>query len=442
MKRWASPALLALALALLAGPGLAAGATQEIEVRSQATQNAFPQGMRFIIFLSSEDDIVEVRLRYRVQPAGNPVRTNAQCTPGRLAQCTAMVGHNQQSYIVPGAVIDYLWEARDAAGRTLETPEQRVVYQDDRFQWEPTSRGNVTVYTYSGSDQTVNAILDAALATLDEIGELLGTRIDFPVKVWVYATTRDLQPAVANRGGLGVTLGEVAAADTALVSRETLALSTVRHEIAHIVTRHATRSHIVDAPVWLNEGISVYAQKGLDQSQQQALSLAIRTNRVLPITSLTASTRAGSDLSLFYGQSGSIVTFMVERYGKEKMAALIAALRTNNEDGALREVYGFDRLGLENEWRRSVGLPPAEVSGGAGGGAAGPVPTFVPFGAGTQPGGVPTQAPATGGEAARQEDGGSGVSAAVVIGAVTAAVVVVLLAAGVYLSRRARPGAA
>jgi len=102
----------------------------------------------------------------------------------------------------------------------------------------------------------------------------------------------------------------------------------------------------------------------------------------LPITSLGAAARGtASNVSIFYAQSGSIVSFMVERLGEAKFGDFLDALASDTVDGALLEVYGFDALGLENEWREAVGLPRVEDGTGANA-TSEPRPTLVPFGSG------------------------------------------------------------
>jgi hypothetical protein len=70
-------------------------------------------------------------------------------------------------------------------------------------------------------------------------------------------------------------------------------------------------------------------------------------------------------VNLFYGQSWSLVSFLVDTYGADKFAALFAEMKSGKTtDAALEAVYGFDQDGLEDEWRAGVGLPPRERSSG------------------------------------------------------------------------------
>ena len=60
---------------------------------------------------------------------------------------------------------------------------------------------------------------------------------------------------------------------------------------------------------------------------------------------------------LYYAESHSIVSFMVEQYGWEKMRALLKALDTIPTDTAFTQVLGTDLLGVERLWRAWIGVP-------------------------------------------------------------------------------------
>src|SRR5581483_2937040 len=135
-----------------------------------------------------------------------------------------------------------------------------------------------------------------------------------PVKVFLYQTADEMQPAIApvTRPGSGVQiLGEVVYSDTAMVSADVATLDITRHEVAHIVTRQATKGPF-DVPGWLNEGISVYAQNRPLAGHAEALQSAIDRDRVLSMRELnsSASGSTASTVGLYYGQAGSIVKYL------------------------------------------------------------------------------------------------------------------------------------
>ena len=445
MKRSAFLAAVVLSTIVVASGLLAPGvASADIEVRSEAASNIFPDGAQFQVFTASTSDITNVRLRYRVLPDGAVSFARTECNSGSAVSCTAIVGGGQAN-LVPGAEIEYLWEIEDSSGGRHETAQQSFIYEDKRFQWDSVSEGNLTVYYYFGDAQSNQAVLRTGRETLDRFTMLTGTQMDFPVKIWVYQTTRDLQAAAGGRSvPNGHTLGQVGSSDAAIVSRETDFLNIVRHELVHVVVRRATRSETQIAgnytwfavPAWVNEGLATFAQTQLLASEEQMLALAIRQNRVLPLSSLSAALR-GVDFSLAYAQSGVIVGYLIDTYGPEKFAEYIATFKSENDDAALTKVYGFDQIGLENQWRRSIGLPEVSADQASGGRQIG-LPTIEPFGSGSGSS-APAATPESGGETAADSaapgDSSGGSPVALVAGA---AVVAVVVLGGGFFALRAR----
>lgn len=365
MRPLTLPALLAV-LTLLSSALIAPGVRAQagIEVRSQDVQNRFPDGIRFTLLVATPSPIDEVRLRYSIAPDGTAASGVAECTGDTAVTCTFDLMSEPDSFLPPSTEITYFWDIRDAAGRTLQTEPQLFVYEDTRFEWQSVTDDNLTVWWYAGSEDDARAVLGAALESLRGIGELLDTTVEFPVKVLYYADVEDMQPAVLSFGTEDViTLGEVVFSDTAMVSADVRPLDIARHEVAHIVIRQATQGPF-GIPDWLNEGTAVFAQSELFSGQREALDSAIRRNDVFSIRSLSSASVGASaaNVSLFYGQSWSVVSFLVDTFGPEKFAELFAVFKEGNTtDDALMTVYGFDRDGLEDAWRESVGLPPRET---------------------------------------------------------------------------------
>jgi hypothetical protein len=412
-------------------------AAAEIEVRSQTVQNRFPEGLNFTIFMASNAEINAVRLRYRVLPDGSLATVRPMCTAGTVVNCTAVAGRSQDSYIAPGQEIQYFWEIEDASGQKLNTPQASTTYHDTRFEWRPFTDRNVTAYIYFGEDQVGQSVLRTARDTIDKFSAIENTRVEIPIKIWVYQSTRDLSAAAqGGRRSDNVHLGQLAADDTVLVSRDVDFLNVVRHEVAHAVTAQATRGFLAGIPIWINEGISTYSQTRLLDNEATALDLAIRRNRMLPITGMTASARdQGDTVSLFYAQAYSLVKFLIETQGQEKFAQFIAAMRDDTMDGALKKVYGFDQFAFEDRWRVSLGLPAVNAGGASSSGSAQTLPTIVPFGSGQQaPVATPAGGqPSTGQTATTEDDGGGGSDLPMVAG--LAALVLIVAGGGIFALR-------
>ncbi|MBF6600499.1 MAG: hypothetical protein IVW36_08320 [Dehalococcoidia bacterium] len=355
--------VLAVALIMPGGPlrTTARAQSSPIVVTSDQARNNFPRGVTFSVSFTAPAAPKEVRLLYTLAPDGTGATAIADCTGTGTVRCSFSLTSGQGIVIIPGANITYHWEITDASGDRLVTQDKLYVHEDTRFTFKTLKSANVTLYYYAGSQADAQAVLVAAAQTLRDVGALEQTQVTFPVKVFLYATAEEMQPAIAPGSiGGGVTiLGEVVYSDTAMVSTDVDTLDTTRHEVAHIVTSQATKGPY-GITSWLAEGISVFSQKQPLASQQEALAAAIRSNSALSILQLGSSAAAdtGDTVGLFYGEAGSIVKYLVDARGAEKFAELLRTFKDGSTpDDAYRKVYGFDQLGLENAWRQSVGLP-------------------------------------------------------------------------------------
>jgi len=90
-----------------------------------------------------------------------------------------------------------------------------------------------------------------------------------------------------------------------------------------------------------------------------------------------------------------VVNFLIQTYGRDKMTALLIALRNGATiDEALQSAYGFDTDGLEDAWRASIGAAPRiGTSNPTPVPTATQVPTIIPVGAAPVAAANPTPRP-------------------------------------------------
>ena len=411
--RWVGIAGIAVAMFAIAFASQPrhAAAQEAITVISESARNEFPVGVTFSISFSAPAPEDQVRLRYELAPDGTGASGIAECSGTGTISCSYTMQSGRGIFVIPGAEITYHWEIADQQGNTLSAPEKTYVHEDTRFNFRTISEGNVTVYFHAGTEADSAGVLAAAVETLASVGALEQTQVAFPVKIFLYATADEMQPAIVPIGGRGVILGEVWYSDTAMVAADVAVLDITRHEIAHIVTREATKGPFGIA-LWMNEGISEYSQRQALAGQEGALQAAIRNDRVLSMAELNSSATRGvaSTAGLYYGQAGSIIKFLVDEYGAEKFALLLKTFKEGaTPDDAFGQVYALDALDIENAWRASVGLDAREASA-----TATPQPTADPG---------PKQTPSGTSPDASSGDGGSV--------PVTTIVLIVLLAAAI-----------
>jgi hypothetical protein len=113
-------------------------------------------------------------------------------------------------------------------------------------------------------------------------------------------------------------------------------------------------------PQWLHEGLAVRSQGGMTEAQRIALDEAIRDDTLISLRVLNSPFPDTRDrVSLSYAESNSLVNFIIEAYGPEKLGELIAVFAegAHYDDGML-EVFGVDMDGMEDLWREHIGAQP------------------------------------------------------------------------------------
>jgi len=326
-------------------------------------QNNFPDGMVFSVLVESDVPIEKLRLRYEILPDGTRASAEPEFVASDSFTATFTLEGNAppRIYLPPGTTIEYHWEATDINGGETETETVTFFYDDTRFDWKTIERDEVTIYYYSGSDESAESMLEVAAETLTSMSDLLGTSVEFPVRVWIYGSRDDMQPALRSRSESYedqiITAGVRVASDTVLVLGNA-SFDTLRHELTHVVTAVAGESAFGELPAWVDEGTAVYSQTG-PGGFGNAIQSAVDRGNVLSVHSITSYPGDPNKVSLFYGQSWSLVSYLIDTYGAEDYAALFAEVKSGKRmDEALDAVYGFDQGGLEDEWRVANDLPP------------------------------------------------------------------------------------
>jgi hypothetical protein len=340
-------------------------AQASITVQNESVEANFPQNMRFVLEASSSGaEITEVQLLYGAERTEVLSIVDLPVTPGAQVQVEHEVDL-QVYYWPPGTAMVYRWVIRDSAGNVLETEPVVFDLHDERFAWSERTERNVTVYWYEGGEQFGDELMGTTTRALDNLQNILAAQIDQPVRMYVYANNSDMRSALqANEvewvGGqantaLGIIVAAIEPGDTSEVRR------IIPHELSHQVFHQAVDNPYGGDPLWLNEGLAVYNQETADANFADLVDTAAREGRLVPLEALSASFPADPDLAYqSYAQSRSMVAYIIDTYGTEKMQELLAAFREATPvEEALQNVLGLGVDELDSAWRAT--LPAQEM---------------------------------------------------------------------------------
>lgn len=345
------------------GLNLPADAASSITLTS-SVQASFPNSMTFNVKAQSDVNIVKLRLHYIVNRQNFATVVSEgwpQFTPATSVS-TQWLWDMRKSSLPPGTRVEYWWTAQDAAGKTSETNHATVTFDDDRYRWQSITTGPVTLLWYSGSQSFANSLMAAAQQGLQRIETDTGAIPQGQVRIYIYASAQDLQGAhlFAQPWEGGVTFGSF---DVIAIGVSTSQLSfgqrAVPHELTHWVVGQITfNDYGAGLPTWLSEGLATYGEGIVAIEYESALTSAISNHQLLSVRSLSSPFSADPTTAyISYGESNSIVTFLIETYGKDKMRQLLEVFHQGSGyDDALNQVYGFDQDGLDARWRQSIGV--------------------------------------------------------------------------------------
>jgi len=358
-------ALITSVLLLLLSPSLVVAGDDIAVIASDVDVN-FPSQAVFTLEAESSVDIIDVRLYYQADKMNYAEVVSegwADFTPASRVE-TNWVWDMRNASLPPGAEVTYWWMIEDADGNRFETSPEIMHFDDDRYLWQSLTStvpqgSEVSLFWYEGSDYFARELMDTCEGGLARLTQDIGTYLERPIKIYIYASASALQGAMIFpqewTGGvaftefstiaIGISPGELDWGKRALV-----------HELTNLVVQQATFSTYGQLPLWLDEGLAMYNEGELDPDLRSYLQEAILEDKLISVRSLCSPFSAYPEKAyLSYAQSYSLVEYLLDNYGQDKMLELLTIFKQGSTyDEALTEVYGFDIDGLDAYWRGTL----------------------------------------------------------------------------------------
>ena len=358
-------------------------AAPQADVANDQPVIQFPNTITFQAKITASTNITSVVLEYGTEQltCGEVIaKAFPEFTPGKSIDARWTWDMRQSGSLPPGATIWWRWRYIDESGKETVSNQKTITWLDSEHNWKTVKKDKLNLHWYSGNQEFAQELLNAAQGGLDFNRTKSGLTAEAPIDIYIFADTNDMKDAILYEPSW---TGGQAFADNDIVilgiSQSDLdwGKDAIVHELTHVLVGHLTFSCLGAVPTWLNEGLAVYSEGELDSASQTQLDEAIRNDTLLTVRSLSAGFSEVSDKAyLSYSQSFSIVKFLIETYGQDKMTSLLTALRDGaTVDDALSQTYGFNIEGLEAEWRQAIGAPVGTVSAQP---TAQPTPTYVP----------------------------------------------------------------
>ncbi len=223
-------------------------------------------------------------------------------------------------------------DAYDVVAYNLVTLQKEVA----KFRTLDSGDGLVVRMDAREADLYGDRVLELLRRARTELCKKYDVKLDQPVVIEIFPHQKDFAvrtfgiPGVS--GFLGVCFGRVITANSPASQGERPSNweAVLWHEFCHVVTLHKTHNKM---PRWLSEGISVYEERQADSTWGQAMTPQYReiilSGKMTPVSRLSSAFLAPPSplhLQFAYFESSLVVEYLVDKYGRDALAAILTDL--------------------------------------------------------------------------------------------------------------------
>ncbi|MBN1937610.1 MAG: hypothetical protein JW934_23335 [Anaerolineae bacterium] len=353
-------------------------AQEAIKVIEDTHNHVFKDSTTFKLEVSSSSDIDSIKLFYRVSGQKSANKVELEFAPGK----TVSVEHTEdmadpENYFPPMIEFTYWWQITDIDGNRLKTEPVTFVYEDTNYTWQTLESDLIRLYWHDQDADFGQHFFDLAVESARLLHEEFGVETARPVQIAIYNSHEELM-AVLQEASSEWT-GAVTFNDTGCIAIGLGPMSwmdkVIPHELTHATLYMITNPPFGDIPRWLHEGLAMRSEGGMSVEERSVLADAIKDNTLIALRVLNSNFPDERERAILsYAESYSLITFIIDEYGTDKLGELIGVFaRGAHYDDALIQVFGADMDGMEDLWREHIGASPRE-----GHTRATPQPTVTP----------------------------------------------------------------
>ncbi len=327
-----------------------------IRVVSSTHEVHFPDEVVFSLDAESASPITEITIFYRL--ASQKVRAYGylEFAPDTHVSGDFTLRTSGASYVPSGVDIEYHYRIADSQGNTLETPPLSLQYLDPRYEWQEMEMGELAALWHDRPQDAVEEVVAGALRRLAPVMSMFGLEAAPPMKAVILNNRQEADqvfPPVSETARRSYLYGGFAFREFDLFVVAALREDDIVHEATHLLLGEAVGPAMSRVPAWLNEGLATYFESG--SRRESTAERAIREGSLLRLRAMNAVPGTPEGVRLFYAQSWSVVKYMIDTYGTDRMSALIHAIGSGlHTNEAVEQVYGASLEEIETDWRTSL----------------------------------------------------------------------------------------
>ena len=235
--------------------------------------------------------------------------------------------------------------------------------QYKQFHWEVLSSPHFDVYFYEGGRKVAEDVVAIAERASLKLSHDLDHRLSKKIPIILYNSHNDfaqtnLTDELLDEGVGGFT--------EPLKSRVVVPFTGSYEELRHVVVHELTHAFMFDilyggtvqslfssgafinVPLWLAEGLAEWESLGMEPGCEQFMRDGIIHDYLVPL-------QYDPGGYLVYKEGQAAMSFIVRRYGREKLSELVRRVRTyHSTDRAVERVLGVEVQKLSEDWAKDL----------------------------------------------------------------------------------------
>lgn len=342
-----------------------AAAQDAVRFGPTTIENRFPDSLEFTVSAElPNSDLTAAFLVIRPRTYigfANPITVPATVS-GSNTELTLAFRLESNGITIPNLPLRVSWRILTADGNQYDSEETVVIYEDTRFEWQTLTSDLVLVQWHDRPAPFGQAVFDLANTAIKEQQELFSEALQFPITIIIYNDLDEFEAwnplAESERiGGQAFPEYGITAQIVSLFGDpQPWLLEVIPHEISHLYFSQVTYSTSIP-PQWLDEGLATYHEYTdngdlLDFARDAAIN-----GNLIQLGQLDRRLGDVERTDLLYAQGMSVVTYLIETYGADGFATLLAAFGDGqNTETALQTATGKGLGAIQADWLAWMGV--------------------------------------------------------------------------------------
>lgn len=240
----------------------------------------------------------------------------------------------------------------DQTSRRMFLKASREIEIHKGFNSEST-RHFVVQYEGGENNEIGRKIIDILEDAYSRIGRDLSVYPSKDLSVILYSNQQFSYVTNGPSWSSGIYDGKIRLPIGGLKGDEPVLRQVIFHEYAHSLVHSITER----CPTWLNEGLAQYFEGKSQDMTRKVMKELSRRKAIIPLGSLEGSFLGlnKNQANIFYLESLSAVSYMIDRYGLYRVKELLLELSKGNSiDASFKSALYLSYKEFETDWKRTV----------------------------------------------------------------------------------------